>query len=184
MSIMQRKHNPGGKSCPAWPEDSTVTVYFSECGKYRYELAEIWDQNKPLVLWILMNPSVACEDYSDPTLRKTGRFSRTWGYGGQLIGNLYAYRATDKNRLLQVDDPVGPDNDTSILGMAGQVKTIVLAYGQPPKKFNKRGEEIIKLLKNHPGLCYLKLAKDGETPCHPLYLPGNLMPKPYRDINQ
>jgi hypothetical protein len=42
-----------------------------------------------------MNPSVACEDYSDPTLRKTGKFSRTWGYGGQLIGNLYAYHATD-----------------------------------------------------------------------------------------
>lgn len=184
MSTMQRKHNPGGKSCPAWPADSTITAYFSKCGKYRYELAEIWDQNKPLVLWILMNPSVACEDYSDPTLRKTGKFSRTWGYGGQLIGNLYAYRATDKNRLLQVDDPVGPDNDTSILRMAGQVKTIVLAYGQPPKKFNKRGEEIVKLLKNHPGLCYLKLAKDGKTPCHPLYLPGNLMPKPYRDNSQ
>ena len=116
---MQRKHNPGGKSCPAWPADSTVTVYFSECGKYRNELAEIWDQNKPLVLWVLMNPSVACEDYSDPTLRKTGKFSRTWGYGGQLIGNLYAYRATDITLSCPGDREI---NDNSL--KAGEVVDI------------------------------------------------------------
>ncbi len=182
MSIIQRKHNPGGKSCPAWPANSTITACFSECGQYRYELAEIWDRNKSFVLWILMNPSVACVDYSDSTLRKTGKFSRAWGYGGQLIGNLYAYRATDKNRLLEVDDPVGPDNDTAILRMARQVKTIVLAYGQPPKKLKKRGEEVVKLLQNHPGLSYLKLARDGKTPCHPLYLPGNLIPRVFSDV--
>jgi hypothetical protein len=177
-------HNPGGKSCPAWPADSAIASFFSECRKYRYELAEIWDEDKPLVLWILMNPSVACEDYSDPTLRKTGKFSRTWDYGGQLIGNLYAYRATDKNRLLEVDDPVGPDNDVAILRMVRQVKTIVLAYGQPPKNLKKRGQEVVELLKHYPGLSFLQMAKDGKTPCHPLYLPGSLVPKPFRDIGK
>jgi len=107
MSPASEQHDPGGKSRPAWPIDSTVSARFSDCGQYRYELAEIWDNTKPLVLWILMNPSVACLDYSDPTLRKTGIFSRAWGYGGQLIGNVHAYRATDKKRLLDVHDPSG-----------------------------------------------------------------------------
>lgn len=173
------RHDPGGKSRSAWPADSEVTSVFSDCGQYRYELAEIWDQGKPLVLWILMNPSVACLDYSDPTLRKTGTFSRRWGYGGQLIANVHAYRATDKNRLLGVDDPVGPDNDESIMRMAGQAKTIILAYGQPPERLRSRGQMVVDLLINHPGLSYLKLAKDGITPVHPLYLPADIAPKPY-----
>ena len=111
-------HDAGGKVRPAWPAGSTVSAVFSECQKYRYQLREIWDPSRPFVLWLLMNPSVACTDYSDPTLRKTGRFARTWGYGGQLVANVHAYRATDKSRLLEVPDPVGPKNDRMILEMA------------------------------------------------------------------
>lgn len=179
MSTTTMKHDPGGKSRPAWPADSVIKSGFSTCGQYRYSLSEIWNQSKPLVLWILMNPSVACLDYSDPTLRKTGQFARTWGYGGQLIGNVHAYRATDKYRLLEVNDPVGPDNDKSILQMASQAKTIILAYGQPPKRLKKRGQKVVNLLVTHPELLCLQLAKDGLTPWHPLYLPGDLPPKSY-----
>jgi len=177
MTPTSAQHDPGGKSRPAWPGDSTVTARFSPCGQYRYELAEIWDPRRPLVLWILMNPSVACLDYSDPTLRRTGNFSRAWGYGGQLIGNVHAYRATDKNRLLTVPDPVGPKNDKSLQAMARRAKTVVLAYGAPPKKLKHRGPAVAKLLVQHRGLSVLKLAKDGHTPVHPLYLPANLLPQ-------
>jgi hypothetical protein len=118
-------------------------------------------------------------DYSDPTLRKTGKFARSWGYGGQLVGNVHAYRATDKNRLLDVTDPVGPENDRMILEMASQAKTIVLAYGQPPKALRHRGEKLVALLSHHQGLCHLRFTRDG-TPEHPLYLPRNLVPKPHR----
>jgi hypothetical protein len=173
------QHNVGGKSRPRWPNDSTVTARFSECGRYRYELAEIWDRDKPLVLWILMNPSVACLDYSDPTLIKTGKFARDWGFGGQLVGNVHAYRATDKNRLLEVHDPVGKENDYSIREMANQAKTVVFAYGQPPKAIRDRGQEVVEMLRDHADLCYLQWAKDGVTPCHPLYLKGSLKPQPY-----
>ncbi len=179
MSLAVPGHDAGGKVRPAWPSDSVVTAVFSECEQYRYQLREIWDTAKPLVLWLLMNPSVACTDYSDPTLRKTGTFARSWGYGGQLVGNVHAYRATDKNRLLDVADPVGPQNDRTIFEMAAQAKTIVLAYGQPPPALRKRGRELVALLSHHPGLCHLRLAKDG-TPVHPLYLPAALVPIPHR----
>jgi hypothetical protein len=149
---------------------------FSDCQRYRYQLREIWDPTRPLVLWILMNPSVACLDFSDPTLRKTGKFSRAWGYGGQLVGNVHAYRATDKNRLLEVADPVGPDNERAILAMAAEAKEVVLAYGQPPPAFRDRGRILAERLRLHPGLRHLRLAKDG-TPMHPLYLPATLRPE-------
>ncbi len=175
MSLVALKHDAGGKVRPAWPADSSVTAVFSPCQRYRYELREIWDTSKPFVLWLLMNPSVACTAYSDPTLRKTGRFARAWGFGGQLVGNVHAYRATDKNRLLDVGDPVGPENDRMILQMAAEAKTVVLAYGQPPKALRQRGREVEALLAHHPGLCHLRLARDG-TPVHPLYLPETLRP--------
>jgi hypothetical protein len=78
-------------------------------------------------MWLLMNPSVACVDHADPTLRKTGSFSRRWGYGGQLVGNVHAYRATDKMRLLEVEDPVGPENDQMIASMAEEASMVILA---------------------------------------------------------
>lgn len=180
MSMATQRHDPGGKSRPAWPSDSIVKSCFSECDKYRYELSEIWDQSKPLVLWVLMNPSVACLDYSDPTLRKTGRFSRSWGYGGQLIANVHAYRATNKKRLLDVDNPTGPENDKAILRLASRAQKVILAYGLPPKALQVRGKQVADLLSHHPALCYLKLLKDGITPGHPLYLPADLPPIPYR----
>lgn len=170
-------HDAGGKSRPAWPDDSVVTPTFSACGRYRYALSEIWNPEGPLVLWILMNPSVACTDYSDPTLRKTGTFSRSWGYGGQLVGNVHAYRATDKNKLLDVEDPVGPDNDDHILRMAEKAERVVLAYGKPPKKLQARGRQIVELLKHHKGLSYLVMLKDGITPKHPLYVAGDQKPQ-------
>ena len=179
MSSATAKHDPGGKSRPTWPEDSIVTAVFSECQRYRYQLREVWDPTKPLVLWLLMNPSVACTDFSDPTLRKTGKFTRAWGYGGQLIGNVHAYRATNKTRLLEVDDPVGPENDRMILEMAAQAQMIVLAYGKPPKILRSRGRDVVALLEHHQGLCHLRLARDG-TPIHPLYLPKTLLPQPHR----
>ena len=178
MIRILQKHDAGGKVRPAWPADSAVNAVFSQCDQYRYQLREIWDASKPLVLWVLMNPSVACAAYSDPTLRKTGKFSRAWGYGGQLVGNVHAYRATDKSRLLKAKDPVGPKNDKMILEMSVEAKTIVLAYGQPPKALRERSKEVEALLRHHPDLNHLRLAQDG-TPVHPLYLPSTLCPKPH-----
>src|ERR1700678_2842011 len=104
-------HDPGGRSKPAWPSDSTVSAVFGGTDNcYRYELFEQWDISKPTVMWLMMNPSVAGIEHSDPTLRRTGTYTRLWGYGSQLVGNIHAYRATDSKRLLEVNDPLGIDN--------------------------------------------------------------------------
>jgi len=129
-------------------------------------------------MFLLMNPSVAGVEHADPTLIKTGRLARAWGYGGQLVGNVHAYRLTDSKLLAGVDDPVGPGNDAALLEMAGRAGTIVLAYGLPPKPLRPRAEAVIKLLGDSGRLTVLRLTANG-TPSHPLYLPSHLRPMDY-----
>ena len=172
-------HDPGGKSKPRWPWDSEVSARFSSCDLYRYTLGEIWNPELPLVMWLLMNPSVAGLDHADPTLRRTGEFSRKWGYGGQLVGNVHAYRVTAQRRLLEIDDPAGPENDDALVGMARRTGIVMLAYGQPPKPLRARSARVVQLLRaTGAKLFALRLAKDG-SPFHPLYLAGDTVPFPF-----
>ena len=46
-------------------------------------------------------------EHADPTLIKTGKYARAWGYGGQLVGNVHAYRVTDSRRLVEADGRPG-----------------------------------------------------------------------------
>lgn len=61
----------------------------SSCGKYRYRLLRQWSAGA-YVLWIMLNPSTADAYQDDRTVGRVCEFSRRWGYGGALIGNLYA----------------------------------------------------------------------------------------------
>lgn len=175
----QPTHDPGGRSKPRWPAGSTVDARFSDCMKYRYELSEVWNPQLPLVMWLLMNPSVASISHADPTLIRTGTFSRSWGYGGQMIANVHAYRITDSKRLIEAEDPIGPDNDSTILSMASRAGIVILAYGIPPKPLRARAATVVRNLEQIGAkLAYLRKSADG-TPAHPLYLPGVLVPQTY-----
>ena len=152
----------------------------TELAARKQGLFELWDDTKPVVMFLLLNPSVASEEFADPTLCKTGKYARAWGYGGQLIGNVHAYRITDSKRLVEAEDPIGPENDEALLSMAARAEMVVLAYGQPPKSLRNRAAEGVQLVKGHRRLTYLHLAMDG-TPRHPLYLKDNLQPLDYRE---
>lgn len=180
------RHNPGGKSKPAWDKRSIVSAVFSDCDRYRYELIETWDPRGPKVMFLMMNPSVAGLEHSDPTLVRTGNYARKWGYGCQMVGNVHAYRVTDSKELLKVADPIGPANDIAILRMAGECSEIILGYGMPPGQprqvaiARQQSKRIIEVLRNAgANIKYLALCKDGITPRHPLYLKGDLLPQPY-----
>ena len=67
----------------------------SECGCYRYWLTRTWNPRRATLCWVLLNPSTADADRDDPTIRRCQGFARSWGYGGIVVVNLFAYRATD-----------------------------------------------------------------------------------------
>ena len=67
----------------------------SEDRKYRYLLSRNWDDTKPTVLFIGLNPSTADEKEDDPTINKCISYAKSWGYGKVLMANLFAFRSTN-----------------------------------------------------------------------------------------
>lgn len=145
-------------------------AYISEDGRYRYKLWRIWDESKPKILFIMLNPSTADANEDDPTIRRVKEFAKSWGYGGILIGNVYAIRATDPKQIKEAENPCGAVNKMCLHEMAKQAKTIVFAWGA--YNFEVTGKPNLPetiLLKN---VWCLGKNKDG-SPKHPLYLAKN-----------
>ncbi|EHH66914.1 DUF1643 domain-containing protein [Gluconobacter morbifer] len=174
------QHHVGDSRPLKLSEDVTSTaVYGGPDDCYRYTLLRVWDKSRPLIMWLMMNPSVATEFGDDRTVAKCQRYARAWGYGGMYVGNSFAYRCTDQKRLLEVPDPVGPDNDAHLLDMAKHASLVVLAYGVPQaKSLRNRGTEVARMLARHGvEVTALRISKNGR-PVHPLYLPSALTPQP------
>lgn len=119
-----------------------------------------------------LNPSTADARQDDPTIRRCIGFARDWGYGGLVVTNLFAFRATYPADLKAAADPVGPRNDAWIRRMAGQVEIIVAAWGNDGLWLD-RSERVQQMLAGR--LHCLRLNAGGE-PAHPLYLPAGLNP--------
>lgn len=143
----------------------------SACRNYRYALWRSWDDSKPRVMFIGLNPSTADEAQDDPTLRRCMNYAQAWGYGSVCITNLFAFRATEPNDMKIAKNPIGPDNDKWLKKLVSQSNLIVAAWGNDGSFLN-RSTEVRKFL---PELHCLKCNKLGE-PAHPLYQKANLSP--------
>ena len=137
---------------------------FSDCRKYRYALSRTWDGKKKTVLFIGLNPSTADEKIDDPTIRRCINYAQNWGYGGFLMVNLFAYRATIPTELKNVKNPIGNDNDLHIIEHLKKAELAVAAWGNEGSHLN-RDKEVKKII---PNLMCLKINKSGQ-PAHPLY---------------
>lgn len=125
----------------------------------------------------MLNPSVACEVFNDPTVERCERRARAGGYGGVTVVNIFALRSTDPKALYKAADPIGPWNDTAILDVARQAGRVVCAWGTHGA-LRGRGARVLAMLREagvEPHA--LRVSKDGH-PCHPLYLPYSLEPVP------
>jgi hypothetical protein len=143
----------------------------SEDNKYRYELSRIWDEEKPRILFIMLNPSTADANTDDPTIRRVINFAKSWGYGGLFVANLYAFRSTDPKGLKYTDDPIGKDNIQHIQTLLGLTEKVIYAWGN-----NQKEPEWLYNVVSTP-YC-IETSKNG-TPKHPLYLRADLQPKFY-----
>lgn len=152
-------------------EDGGATI--SDCGTYRYELWRNW-RDDVRVNFVMLNPSTADAIQDDPTIRRCVGFAKGWGFGGMVVTNLYALRATDPREVAKHGAPIGPDNDTYLFTRAATSALVVLAWGVHG---GPRGDTVATMLRVFRPGC-IGRTKTGH-PRHPLYLPRTASCEPF-----
>jgi hypothetical protein len=143
---------------------------FSHDTKYRYQLWRTWDESRPKVLFIMLNPSTANAETDDNTISKIKQIADFNGFGGLMVGNLFAFITSNPDVLrLEIAKDMstavgGEETDLSIREMANQCNIVVFAWGA----FNMdQGREEL-MIKRFPDAMCLKVNRLG-SPKHPLY---------------
>ncbi len=136
---------------------------FSICGEYRYQLWRIFDDSKPLVMFIGLNPSTANQTKNDNTVTKLIKVSANNGFGGFYIVNLFAVISKDPNILITHPNPLG-DNNEWLLKTSALCNRTVFAWGNF-KEAKERSIQVASMF-NNP-YCFIQ-NKNG-SPKHPLY---------------
>lgn len=168
----------------AWKSPSGAqgasSATFSPCGTYRYDLRRSWQPSTRPLIVIACNPSKADAVRPDHTVTKLLKWATEWGCGSLIVLNVFALRSTDPNALYACADPVGPENDATIMHVleAHPAARLLFAWGNHGA-FRNRGRivaEMVRPLHDMPecfGVC-----ANGE-PMHPLRLPYALRPQPF-----
>ncbi len=138
---------------------------FSEDRRYRYTLWRVWNPRLQLLMQIGLNPSTANEIRNDPTISRGITRAYRDGYGGFLMGNLYAYVSTNPKALLEDGDKVGELNDAYLRLMVKMSLKQLCGWGSFPEA-GKRAPAVLGMLTNPH--C-LGINADGQ-PKHPLYI--------------
>ena len=152
---------------------------YSPCEQYRYILLREWSVS-PKVNFIMLNPSTATEQQNDATVERCQRRAEMLGFGGLMVTNLFAYRATDPKDMKRQADPVGPDNDEVIIAAADDADMVICAWGGHGNHLGRAGK-VLEMLRGHQRIsCKLHALKTTNgQPWHPLYLPYRLQPRPF-----
>lgn len=138
---------------------------------YRYRLERFIAESGPTIAWIMVNPSVADATADDATIRKVMGFSRRLGAGRVVVGNLFAFRATDIKGLRTAADPIGLENDGHLRRIIRDATTCIVAWGpcaKLPPHLRRRWRQFNDMAAAAGvRLMCLGTAQDGQ-PRHPL----------------
>lgn len=149
-----------------------MSAIISQCGRYRYRLERETCPGR-VVAFIGVNPSTADADTDDATVRKWRGFSTRWGFGRFVVGNLFAYRATDVRELAAAGDPVGHENNEHLRALLDGVDLVVPCWGSRgklPPSLRHRIDDVRQMLRNCASpVRVLGLTSSGD-PRHPLML--------------
>ena len=159
--------------------ESNSGASFSICGNYRYSLWRIWDESKPLVMCIGLNPSTANRDKDDTTIRYLKKMLPILGYGGFYMMNCWAFISSNPTRLLAHRfDKVPCDYNNEVISLTAQKCTdTIFCWGNFKLVYESgRDKELIEMFPN--GKCF-GFNKNG-TPFHPLAM----MPRNGRNPNK
>lgn len=121
----------------------------------------------------MVNPSTADATTDDATIRKVRGFAARFGWSKVIVGNVFAYRATDISELEGAADPIGPENEAHLHGILSDAQSVVCAWGtlnKLPFSHRERWRLVAKLAhETGQTLQCLGTVKDGH-PRHPLMI--------------
>lgn len=144
----------------------SIGACFNDKRTERYSLWRIWDNNKPLLLFVCLNPSTADESNNDPTVTRCMNYAAVHEYGGLYVCNLFPLMSTDPKALYKVD-PYSKHNEGIVLTIRQElVDDCIVAWGNHGM-IGGHGIRMANLLS--PVKCF-GVNKSG-MPKHPLYLP-------------
>lgn len=155
------------------------TAVISACGLFRYELERRWDflDQRPPVVFLMVNPSTADALEDDPTIRRCVGFARHWGFPALRVVNLFAFRATDPCQLLDARDAIGPDNDAHIERAIALGTPVVCAWGSSVNRHNALTRRAWQVWERHLRRlgperlrCLGVTRSDPPQPRHPLFV--------------
>jgi hypothetical protein len=148
------------------------SAVISPCGSYRYRLERDGPGEGRTVV-IMVNPSTADAEQDDATIRKLKGFGARNGWGRIIVGNLFAYRATDVRALAMADDPVGPENDAHLRRMFYGARQTIVAWGpvtKQPKHLRDRWRKVWEVAECYPPVLSIGESAKCGHPKHPLML--------------
>lgn len=150
-----------------------MSAIISDCGKFRYRLERHGLSGAGAVAWIMVNPSTADAKEDDPTIRRVVGFSERLGAGWAIVGNKFAYRATDVKELRTAPDPRGPENDAHLEAIMTAAPLVIVAWGplaKLPPNLRRRWRTVCQIAdRTGTKLMCFGTAQDGQ-PRHPLML--------------
>jgi hypothetical protein len=152
--------------------DAYSGAEFSLDMQHRYRLWRIWEPLtcRRLLGWIMLNPSTATHNESDPTVTRCWNRAKQLGYDGFVVVNVFAYRATDPKALPRDMTAVGSLNSLAIDRTADLCETLVAGWGAYTggRKLSVCRKIVVDQIKHLPLQCLGKTL--GGDPKHPLYI--------------
>jgi hypothetical protein len=153
-----------------------ASAVISDCGQFRYRLErEILTNlsSGPVYAFFGINPSTADASLDDATVRKWRGFVSRWGGSRFIVGNVFAFRATDVKMLSQVPDPIGRLNNDYLKAIVAEADILVPCWGNSSKVPRELRLHLRWLMNQLRGagkpLMTFGLSKSGD-PMHPLML--------------
>jgi hypothetical protein len=156
--------------------DANSIAIYSDCERYRYALTRVWKFEASRLVFVMLNPSTATEVQNDPTVERCERRARTLGFGSLQVTNIFAWRDTDPKKMRTAKDPIGPDNDKTIMEACSWGDQIIAAWGTHGAHLN-RGVQVKQILRSSDKpVFHLGISKGGH-PKHPLYIAYSQKPE-------
>lgn len=152
-----------------------MTAVLSDCRRYRYRLSRDVDMfGTKVIAFFGINPSTADANIDDQTVCKWIAFTKLNQGGGFIVGNVFAFRATDVSKLASAEDPVGPDNLCHLRSIIEEADLLVPCWGardKVPKDLHKNIDDTLSLLVESGKPVYTFGFTASGDPRHPLMLP-------------